>query len=604
MFHEISRTTLALHCLLLLNCASSHSISPTPTAIGVTRSNDVAATGGAQSCIGAACNTVTTALIDPRITTKWDPGILTDGQLHQTLGNDGLPVRKTICARPKPGDDLNVAIASCPEGQVIQLSAGTYRTSSTISIAKSVVLRGAGSKGAQLGGTSLVKTGSGSVIWLGVGQDQACYNGSAFGAAYPLTQDAVKETKTVHVGPNASNFSTGDIALLDQADDYTVREGDCSYFKRIDKRSISERVEVELADPKQGTLTLTSPLHWTFHFARPYAAQIARVTMPITKWAGIEGMLIQGGTNPGYPGQMAGGIDVSNTAYCWVKDVQTDASIGGVHIALNGTYRTIVRDSNFHHSANYGFGADCYGITLRCGAADNLVENNIVRYMNKPIQFAASGGGNVVGYNYTDNSWATPPTWQEDNIDTHCSFPHMELIEGNYAPHIKASVTHGNSGYLTYFRNYSSSQFAPPAVHGSADKQTGNIVAMGFDTGDINMTVVGNVLGSSAATDLGTAPISDTYMCTGGNGACIFDFGPNGKSDVSYKSLWLHGNYDTVTPGVVWNPLLAVRELPASLYRSTRPAWWPSGGDWPWTGPDLKPMVGSLPAKARSDALR
>ena len=33
---------------------------------------------------------------------------------------------------------------------------------------------------------------------------------------------------------------------------------------------------------------------------------------------------------------MAGGIDISNAAYCWVKDVQTDGTIGGMHISLTG----------------------------------------------------------------------------------------------------------------------------------------------------------------------------------------------------------------------------------------------------------------------------
>jgi hypothetical protein len=447
-----------------------------------------------------------------------------------------------------------------------------------------------------------VKTGGNSVLSIGTAQDQACYN-SAFGTAYALTENAAKETSVVHVGSNASAFSVGDLAIIDQVDDATVQEGDCAYFKRVDKRSASERVEVAAIDTANGTLTLTTPLHWTFQSASPYLAQIARVIQKITKWAGIEGLLLQGGSNPGYNGQMAGGIDVSNAAYCWIKDVQTDGTIGGIHVALTGTYRCVVRDSHVHNSANYGFGADCYGIVMRCGTADSLIENNIARYMNKPIQFSVSGGGNVVGYNYVDNSWATPPAWQEDNIDTHCSFPHMELMEGNYAPHMRASITHGNSGYLTYFRNYSSSQFAPPAVYGSTAKQTGNIVAIGFDTGDINMTVVGNVLGSSATTDLGTAGISNTYMCFGGGGGCIYDFSANGKSDVSYTSLWLHGNYDTVTPGVVWNPLIATHEIPASLYRSTRPAWWPAGSSWPWVGPDLNPRVGSLPAKARSDLL-
>ena len=42
-----------------------------------------------------------------------------------------------------------------------------------------------------------------------------------------------------------------------------------------------------------------------------------------------------------------------------------------------------------------------------------------------------------------------------------------------------APVTHGNGGAMTWFRNYASSQFAPPAVFGSTAMQTGNIAALG-----------------------------------------------------------------------------------------------------------------------------
>jgi len=582
-------------CLFLVGCGGTNAARPTNSAAGATNGG-----GGTQGCSSAPCNSVPTGLIDPSYTTTWNPGILADKQLNLALGSDGLPVRTTVCASPKPGDDLNAAISACPEGQVVQLAASKYTVSSTVTLTKGVVLRGAGSKGSAAGGTTIVMTGGASVLAIGTDQDQACYNG-AFGTAYALTQSAGKETKVVTVGSNAGRFTVGDLAIIDQVDDATVQEGDCGYFKRVDKRSVSERVEIAAVDTAGGTLTLTTPLHWTFQSASPYLAQIARVTQQVTKWAGIEGIYLQGGTNPGYSGQMAGGIEVSNAAYCWIKDVQTDATIGGMHIDLTGTYRCVVRDSYVHNSANYGFGADCYGIVVRCGAADNLVENNIARYMNKPIQLAVSGGGNVIGYNYADNSWADPATFQEDNFDTHCAFPHMELMEGNYVPHMKASTTHGNSGYLTYFRNYASSQYAPPPVAGSTAKQTGNILAIGFDPGDLNMTVIGNVLGSSAATDLGTAPVSNTYMCFGDGGACIYYFGNN--TDISYTSLWSHGNYDTVTPGVVWNPKITTHVMPASLYLAAKPAWWPSGSAWPWAGSDLTPMVGTLPAKARSDSL-
>jgi hypothetical protein len=544
--------------------------------------------GGGGSGGSGGSGGVPSDLIPADRITAWNPGILSDTQNGMPLGADGLPQRTTVCATVNPGGNIQSAIDNCPPGQVVVLSAGTFNVSATITLTKGVVLRGAGSQGAPTG-TTIVKTGGESVLAIGTTRDQICYGGTG----QALTQDASKESTTLTVGSAASTFSPGDLALVDVVDDATVQEGDCAYFKRVDHRSASQRVMIQAVDAASGTITLASPLHWTFHSASPYLAQITRVTQPVTEWAGIEHVRIQGGTNPGYDGQMAGGIDISNAAYCWVKDVQTDATIGGMHVSMTGTYRCVVRDSYFHESANYGFGADCYGIVLRCGAAENLIENNIVRYMNKPILFNVSGGGNVVAYNYADNSWATPAEWQEVNIDTHCCFPHMELIEGNYAPHVGATITHGNAGYLTYFRNYSSSQFAPPAVAGSTATQTGNITAIQFQMGDVGMNVVGNILG--------TAGVSMMYEAYDSGPKSIYELASS--TDVSTTSLFRHGNFDYVNNSVVWSSGTTTHTLPGSFYLRGTPAWWPAGMPWPWAGPDQNPMVGVLPAKARSDAM-
>lgn len=580
----------------------------TAGASGGTGGGTGGASGGTGGTSGSGGVVIPPGLLDPARTTTWDPGILADDQLGMPLGDDRLPVRNTVCARPMPGDDINAAIRDCPEGEVVELAAATYEVTSAVVLNKGVVLRGAGSAGAADSGTTLRRNGGGSVIQIGSLRDQACYENN-HGEAVALAEDAVKGTTTVSVGSGASGFAPGDLALLDEVDDAEIDEGDCQYFKRVDRRSVSQRVEIAEVDAGSGTLTLRTPLHWTFRSAAPHLGVIAKVNGSIVRWAGVESLALQGGENPGYNGEQAGGIDVSNAANSWIKDVQTDETIGGMHVTLTGTYRVVVRDSYFHHSANYGFGADCYGIVIRCGAADGLVENNIVRYMNKPILFNVSGGGNVVGYNYTDNSWATPATWQEVNIDTHCAFPHMELMEGNYAPHMGATRTHGTAGYLAYFRNYASSQFSPPAVAGSTAVQDGNITALQFDEGDRYMTVIGNVLGSSTANDLGTAPVSVDYIGDGPNPPSIIEVGDNanhdgmGMADVSFTTLRLHANYDTVNDDVLFDPDIAVRELPASLYLSERPAWWPTDSPWPWAGSDLTPRAGDLPAKLRAEAL-
>ena len=312
---------------------------------------------------------------------------------------------------------------------------------------------------------------------------------------------------------SAAGFVVGDLALLDQSDDAEVSEGDCgTIFKRTSNYGVSQRVEI--ASIAGSTLTLTTALHWTFKTAQK--ATLSRVSSTPTKWAGIEGVLVQGGRPGGYPGQSAGGIDVSNAAYSWVKNVQVDGTTSGMPIRLAGTYRCVIRDSHFHNSYSYGFAQDNYGIVLACGAADNLVENNIARFMNKPILFNNSGGGNVVGYNYADNEWSCDSNdddgFQESSVDCHCAFPHMELLEGNWAPHMGASITHGNAGYLTYFRNYASSQLSPSksgtptsAIIWSQPfaPQYANVGALQFDSPDVNMTVIGNVLGSTGDASLG-----------------------------------------------------------------------------------------------------
>jgi len=124
-----------------------------------------------------------------------------------------------------------------------------------------------------------------------------------------------------------------------------------------------------------------------------------------------------------------------------------------------------------------------------------------------------------------------------------------------------------------------------------------------FGSGGGRIALYYNVLGSGTASDLGTAPVSAAYVSTDSDTPGIFAFGSNGTADVSYTSLWAHGNYDTVTPGVVWNSSIATHDLPASLYRSAKPSWWTAGKAWPWVGPDLDPRVQTLPAKARADAL-
>jgi hypothetical protein len=518
--------------------------------------------------------------------TTWNPGI-----------PGGVPLRTAVCATIPAatyGDGatdataaIQAAIAACPEDQVVQLEAGTYRISNAIMLSRPVVLRGAGA-----GRTTLAVSPAGVAVMMG--------SWTTLGAAVPLAADAPKGSTTLTVA-DASAFAPGDIVRIDQLDDPAVVQGQtCPYLKRGSEgawRSIAQMVEI--AAKSGNTLTLASPLHWTY--GTSLGAELTPLGSAPTRHAGLEDLRITGaGTTA---------VNVQYAAYSWIKGIETD-QVDGVHVVLAGAYRFVLRDSYAHHSMRYSYGGVSYGYSLEWATSDSLVENNVVTYMNKPIQFRASGGGNVVAYNYVDDAWSQPDSggdfwFQELAIDVHCAFPHMELVEGNYAPHMGGASTWGNAGYITWFRNQSTSVFRTIQLHGP--NAPGNQAAIELDARMIGMNVLGNVLGTPGlaaqhettgpADCRALAPFVYRFNYDGATGYCSF---PAPLDTQASASTLRHGNFDYVTNGVRWDPSVAEQSLPPSMYLTSKPAFFGSN-PWPWIDP-AGPVVETLPAKARFDA--
>jgi hypothetical protein len=517
--------------------------------------------------------------------TTWNPGI-----------PGGVPVRNTVCATIPAGDGsqdataaIQGAIDACPEDQVVQLEAGTYKISSPLLLARPVVLRGAGANRTTL-----------AVSPAGVGVQIGAWNSLGDGVA--LAADAPKGSTTLTVA-DASAFSVGDIVRLDQLDDPAVVQGQsCPFLKRGSEgawRSIAQMVEI--AGKSGNTLTLAAPLHWGYQTS--LRAELVPLTTTPTRNAGLEDLRITGAENTA--------VNVQYAAYSWVKGIETD-HVDGVHVTLAGAYRFVLRDSYAHHSVRYSYGGVSYGYSLEWGTSDSLVENNIVTYMNKPIQFRAAGGGNVVAYNYVDDAWSMPDEggnfwFQELAIDVHCAFPHMELVEGNYAPHMGGASTWGNAGYITWFRNQSTSEYRTIQLTGP--NAPGNQAAVELDARMIGMNVVGNVLGTGNvsarqqtvdASDCKTlTPFVYRFNYDAAKGYCEF---PNPVDTQASGTTLLHENFDFATNAVARDPALP-SQLPPSLYLTEKPAFFGSQ-QWPWVEADGSggPVIGTLPAKARFDA--
>ena len=132
--------------------------------------------------------------------------------------------------------------------------------------------------------------------------------------------------------------------------------------------------------------------------------------------------------------------------------------------------------------------------------ADSLVENNIFINGNKVMVMRASGGGNVIGYNYFDNGYiGNDLGWMETGLNaSHMTCPHFELFEGNQAFNIDGDDTWGGAVYNTFFRNHATGK-----RRSFADIDSRR--AIGLMYGHYYYSFVGNVLGTA---DQNPAPYS------------------------------------------------------------------------------------------------
>ena len=565
-------------------------------------------------------------------TIAWTPGIA-----------GGVPARTKICATLSAtgkGDDahINAALASCADNEVVKLNAGTYNIKNAIVWSKSnVVLRGSGGPGvAAAKQTRLIADPSlyGPVVNLGLNLFP-----HPNPASVDLTADAMQGTTSATVASSAG-FHVGDLVTVDMlvnpADDtgafvtkapaggtglvypyaeynpYKSPKGDASrgWFSRMDRPAAQI---MEIAAISGNKIAFSTPFHMTFNVANQ-AQLTGWDTEPLTN-SGLEDVYVSGVPAPGGNAQY-NDVVITLAKYSWVKNVETDNS-NGYGIGIDQAFKNIVRDSYIHSTINPTPGGAGYGLEFSMGSADNLAENNISWNFDKVMVMRASGGGNVMAYNYMDNGWIDyQPNWMESGINAaHMTMPHFELFEGNLSFALGADETWGGSTFITWLRNVATNHRSawPPLntyVFNSV-KQTaggckttgpgdsdcvpytdlGNRAAAQALYGDDFFNYVGNVLGSSG---MPAAPEPEGF--TYANGAPDWPSDPTpmwivGFGDWDYpgdsatdegvaNTIYRDGNYDFATKSVHWAG--AKRTIPDSLYICSKPAFFGSYA-WPWS---------------------
>lgn len=605
-----------------------------------------------------------TSIVPTDSRTIWDPGIPQgvppDDAVAASRQDGAGPATQygsTISAGASAATiqsalDSAGAEATKTSRRYVLLGAGTFNISTTLTIPSYVILRGT-STGIGNRQTVLVQGFTGGLIAI----DGAGNEGN-WGTVRNVSGVAYKGDTTITVD-NASNFNVGDILTIDQLNDgsyegpsgkvmnynppsagdwvwwltslfyqrqpYSAGNGVQFLFPdSAGWRHTSERVEV--LSKSGNTLTIYNgvrgqgkPLHMTY-YNTPHIYRCAGAYTDVVRYAGIENLKLNpSGTN----GQRV--ISIHGAAYCWVKNVEIDGAAqtwSGRHCQLySQTYRCEIRDSYFHESSNYDQGGNAYGLNI--SGTNNLIENNVVVKLNKPIVMECSNGGNVVAYNFVDRAHigSLSDSWLEAAISTHASYCHHELFEGNYTPNIGPDSTHGNNGFNTIFRNWCR------GANTNLTPATSAYSRCIFNDGwQYKLNSIGNVLSYSgsgvnhlftAADDpadegntsgVGYQGLSESSIYLIGSNA--WQIGTDNKpgadyvdNGMAYSYFHRHLDYEYKTPEQYTNPSNPVTTLPDSLYLTAKPAFFGSY-DWPWVNPaggSDAARIKTLPAKARYD---
>ena len=523
----------------------------------------------------------------------WAPGI-----------PGGIPARDQICADVTQApysaagdgvaDDagaIQAAIDACPEGQVVHLPAGTYRVTETLFVTKGVVLRGDGPEATRIEGDG---TPNWAILQMGEMWDESNTPTTS------ITSGASRDSQSVVVA-DASAFAVGDLWIVDQLnDDDLVRvagsESACVWGSRDDgTRLLGQIVEVTGVDAGSGTIQFEPGL--AMEYSAALSPGMVRVHSNVTRYAGVEDLSISDRT---FRGDNHSNLRFHACAYCWANNVDSDM-VSGRHIQLAKAFRTEIRHSIAHHAHCYHPGANAYGIAVESQTTASLVEDNIVYYLNVGIVLGSAGPGNVIAYNFGDVMWERnyPNTnWlMADQSANHCAHPFMNLFEGNDGSQFSSDDIHGSSSHQTFFRN------AMDHEH-EGITTTGNVYAVAIAAHNRYMNLLGNVFGQPG--DVGDYEAQGN--CT--ERLAIYKIGwpsdcgaSDGDIDPEVRATLLrHGNFDYVNNDTIWDDGITQHELPRSLYLGGKPAFF---GDLPWPaiGPDLDPMVGTIPARARFDAM-
>jgi len=522
-------------------------------------------------------------------------------------GVGAIPARATLCANLTPTVTLaqiNAALQSCPSGQTVFLSAGTYRIPGTISIPSNVTLRGAGADQTILNATG---TGGGYTVHLGSGSVQ--YNPITIvsGATAGSTSILVK---------NASGFRVGNYLVITETNNPSFvsssgADGLCSWCDNWTSNGTLARGQIVAITAVKGDQVTISPGLYSAYTLTPIAIPFTMAA----SYAGVESLQVFA-TNTGYDASFG----MEQCAYCWVKGVESNYADQDLAEVFWG-FHDEIRDSYFSNAFLHAPGLHDSSVYVGYKTTASLIENNIVERARVSFQLASGVAGNVLAYNYTTGEFIADASRAViGGFRFHSAHPQFNLLEGNVATSIDADPIWGTSSHTTAFRNWivGTNRVCTPLTGRGTVNCSGGNGTYGFQASRaINLSYLstynnflGNLVGSAqmqalvdytypaAQVAMVEYPATRSYdaaaygwsfgygvFSDSGNGTgCSGGTAPCHLAGTS-ASDFLDGNFNNVDGSLVWAGGVA-HSLPTSFYLVEKPAWWGPLA-FPSIGPDV-----------------
>jgi len=506
----------------------------------------------------------------------------------------GIPNRTAIYATLTPSNSLseiNAAVAACPSGQVVYLSAGTYSISG-IRRKSGVTVRGAGAGQTIIssGGSTAFSSTGGSFNYDG--GHQAIANGSW------LQKGSTNITMTSTPG---SQFAVGRLIMINQNDDLTLvfpRTGNWAGTRNL--RHVSRITAIS-----GNMITFATPLPYTFVYAQSPGAQAIAAS---DSQFGVEDMTIDAGSCVRFQG----------SDRCWIKGCEL-RGFDNEAIFMRDSHQLEVRRCYVHDAEGFPNQSDGYGIYSQYAVSNILVED-CIGYRMSYMTVMNGNDSSAFLYNYIWGMGRAGFAWQNPGFNCNHG-PHsiMNLWEGNKTERWQNDAYHGSASHQTLYRNH---------IHGKHPSYTLDRRIMDFGRTSYYYNAVGNVVGDSSwnPTYYQASKQTGTGYYTGGldrsqgylwvlgypnmgsgslsEETSLTGYTPPGGSYPDSKvltTLIRHGNYDYYNKATVWDSGISAHALPSSLKYSSKPSYFGTL-QWPPIGPDVSGLVTVIPSEARWNA--